>query len=531
MNSHRLDLTERMFPTGPAWLTIATTTLLLVAIILSLGRAMRMNDHNEEMYIAAGIRVAEGRVPYRDFSYVQMPYLPGIHGALFRLCGMRRPLLVARTFNWLAWITGAGLLYLACRRAGNPRQACLAISLLYVANPFMLLITHEASTYAPPATLGIGQAVACLWLGTQNRTRSQLALASLVGVLGGLAVGIKLYFLAVTVPYVILAAFAADRRFNHTHAACAVAGFCVALVPAAILCACVPREFFFNNLLIHSLNTAAYRVLDQRSGGLVPNMTLLAKTRFITWGMLSSPCILATLAVTGWAWWNSRIRSLRYRDCNPHAVAAATAALLGVAVACFMTPCFPQYLALMMPYLLLFAAMTIGDTLPRHSGTRSFLCTVAAVVGFAAFASLEDARAVINPALAWHPIRTARAGKAVRSQIESLDAIGKLATIQPLRAINAGLPFYDEFATGPFVYAIVDGLSDDDQKRYVVVGSRRIAEVLDADPPAAILAGLYPPGWFFNDDALRDYAERHGYTRTGIPQIPNADLYVRPKAR
>ena len=65
--------------------------LLAVVVADSFATAMLRTDHNEQMYVAAGALVAEGRVLYADFAYLQMPLLPQIYGAVYRLTGRDHP--------------------------------------------------------------------------------------------------------------------------------------------------------------------------------------------------------------------------------------------------------------------------------------------------------------------------------------------------------------------------------------------------------------------------------------------------------
>lgn len=520
------------WPDSATWQTALFAALLLVALVLSFGQALRMSDHNEEMFVTAGVLAAQGQIPYRDFSYVQMPYLPFIFGELFRLFDMANPVLVARIFNWLAWAIGAFLIGLGCKLAGGSVRICLAAACLYLANPCMLRITHEASAYALPAALAIGQAVLCLRMSRSACARSQSALAFFTGALGGLAVGVKLYFLPVVLPYILLAGFAQSRKLDLARLAWAAAGFCFALLPAALLFASCPREFLFNNLLVHGHNTAAYRALDIKSGGLVPNMQLGDKIRFVAVSIVSSPTIVATIVLGLWSWAHSDLRAaLRGSPLWPHILAAVFSLSLAIAVPCWMTPSFPQYLALMMPYGILLAGLLASNVLPRHAGTHMWLCMVCVAVSVVSVFSIMNARALVSPSQMWNPVQRARIGAEIRSKLEASGAMGKLATINPVNAINAGVPFYDQFSTGPFVYPLADRLSVLEQDLYVVVSSNRVAGLFDADPPAAILAGIYPPGWFFNDAALRSYAESRGYDAVKLSRLPKATLYIRPKSR
>ncbi|MEA4907324.1 MAG: hypothetical protein VB089_06885, partial [Anaerolineaceae bacterium] len=59
--------------------------------------------------------------------------------------------------------------------------------------------------------------------------------------------------------------------------------------------------------------------------------------------------------------------------------------------------------------------------------------------------------------------------------------------------------------------------------RYLGASPGSLAELLENDPPAAILVGLEGD----LDQPLLDYAVRHHYQETNLPGFPGA-LYLRP---
>ncbi|NMB90816.1 MAG: hypothetical protein GYA17_20845, partial [Chloroflexi bacterium] len=66
------------------WLLVP---ILLFTVAGVFARVMTGLDHNEHMYVTAGVLVSQGRQLYRDFAYLQMPYLPLLYGGLYRWLG------------------------------------------------------------------------------------------------------------------------------------------------------------------------------------------------------------------------------------------------------------------------------------------------------------------------------------------------------------------------------------------------------------------------------------------------------------
>ena len=77
------------------FLGVLLAGLVVLALLAdSFATAMLRSDHNEHMYVAAGALLADGKTLYSDFSYVQMPLLPHLYGALYRLSGADQLLLL-----------------------------------------------------------------------------------------------------------------------------------------------------------------------------------------------------------------------------------------------------------------------------------------------------------------------------------------------------------------------------------------------------------------------------------------------------
>jgi len=503
------------------WLLLLAVAAVVCA--LSLGHALRHHDHNEQMYVAAASLIADGFVPYRDFAFVQMPYQPVVYAAMLRMIPSADPVLVARLCNWAAWLAGAVLIYRIGICVGYDPSLATGFGLLYALNPFMLRILFEASNYVMPATLAIAQSLLLLRMTSESKGSRRAGHLVAVGVLGGLAVGMKLYFIATILPCMILACFVRNQRLSFADGALAGVGFCIALLPAAVLAAFYPQQFVFNNLLFHGMTTQAYREIDF---GLP--VTMMGKISFVRNGVLRSVSAVITLLLIAWGnfiamsdrrWWRSPLM--------PHLLAELCAAAIGIAVAVAMTPTWPQYLALGMPSLVI-AAMLASSRVPASLvPTRAFLVGAGACMVFAAFFHPRDAAAFIDPSNRWKPLVMRRQAIEIAEIAAESGVHGKLATLRPLYAVQGNLPFYLEFAAGPFVYAVADRLDPEVQKTMVAVGPSGLAALLDADPPAAILAGVYHNELIFSDQVLASYAESHGYRKVPTSLPAPAAMYIR----
>lgn len=500
--------------------------ILVLASVLSFGHALRHGDHNEQMYVAAGKLVAEGELIYRDFGFVQMPYLPFVYAGIFSLPLQCDQMLLARLFNWAMWYMGAFVVYAIARKVGHDRLLGLTLMVFYIVSPIMLRITHEASNYALPATLSLVQFLLLARDPLGPPLRHPLLRSTLIGMLGGLAVGIKLYYLPVVLPCLFLAGFAGRPTQSLAALTLGAAGFAFALLPAAVLWCSMPTSFLFFNLEFHGLTTNAYRAV-----GTTAPISILQKMNYIRERLLAdSGGGFTTLFLCWGTYWMVRRGCGLSRGLVYSFAAVLCSITLGLSVVVFMTPCWPQYLALVMPYVFVAAILALCYLPTDLAETRALLMTVAAFVSFLAFLNPKDAAALLSPQRLWQPLVSRTQAAGIHDAVSQASVSGKLATLQPIFAIQAGMPFYSEFSAGPFVFAVADGLPEEKQKQFVSVGRDRLTRVLDADPPAAILAGFYAGDRMFDDSCLIAYAEQRGYRRTTLASFPKQVFFVRSAA-
>jgi len=99
--------------------------------------------HDEQMYCSAGVMLAQGKMIYRDFSYVsQMPYHPLLCAALFRMLNTTHYLLVVRMLSVLCGILIVVSIVGIYRRIFDAFPISgvlfgLAAIVLYLFNPFV----------------------------------------------------------------------------------------------------------------------------------------------------------------------------------------------------------------------------------------------------------------------------------------------------------------------------------------------------------------------------------------------------------
>jgi hypothetical protein len=127
------------------------------------------------------------------------------------------------------------------------------------------------------------------------------------------------------------------------------------------------------------------------------------------------------------------------------------------------------------------------------------------------------------------------AGQSIRREVTARGhAGGRVATLGPVYAVEGGLDTYPEFISGPFLYRVGHLLDDYQRRTFVATDSSTVTPLLESDPPAAVLVGLYPRNSW--ERPMEQYAVAHGYELVPITGFVDGKraglrLYVRPSVR
>lgn len=500
----------------------------LAAGFLALGlfsQTLFNTAHNEQMYVAAAYLLTQGQRLYTDFAFVQMPYSPLIYAAVYSLTGSGFYLLKAKLVNYLFMLLAAGLLYGRVWRVTQDRALALLLVVILFANYYLLRATIEASNYTLPVAFGLLAAL-CLLAALDGGRRAALwCLAA--GVALAVAIGAKLYYATLLAPFVLAALLyprAATGRARLVQGVLPlVAGVWIGLLPVFYYAARDWDRFRFNNLGYHLLNTlwrAQNGFTDMGwSAKLETARDLATNPNFAPLGLW--------LALAGLLWWNRRAAPVAWP--SPGAALAGMAAVVSLLTAFTPRPLFPQYFAMPIPFMLLWVGeLVAGRTVEERRLLRQLGMVVALIALLAVLPRHTGSlRRWAAGADRWSGIESVQASRALAAQLAGRGLLDRgaplVATLSPVAALEAHLPFYPELATGSFVYRIGDLLTPEERLRYVATSPSTLAELFDAQPPAAILIGEEDE----LETPLLDYAQSRGYTPVELGEIEGQfQLYV-----
>ena len=294
---------------GAAWLAGALT---LQAAALLVFIAFRLVDADEGIFLHAARLVRWGGVPYHDFFYMQMPYLPYAYAPVAG-AGMEA-LFLGRLLSG-ALSLGMGLLvYFAARRLGADVQTGLVLLVLFGLNALTLAWHSTVKTPALADASGLAGAVLfvmALGAGRPGRRTSKLILA---GFFFGLAANVRL-----THAVLLLAAFGWVVGLNRTSGRQALGE--LGLVAAGALAASLgslwlfvmdPYTFVFDNLVFRQVWAYGIVEMDLQTKAitfakfaLYPQNLLLLVLVGLSVRVLLRPSgegLSAPLRRAGWVW-------------------------------------------------------------------------------------------------------------------------------------------------------------------------------------------------------------------------------------
>lgn len=512
---------------------VAAYFVLALIATGSFGFAVGWWDHNENMYVSAAVLLLKGKRLYTDFAYFQAPYLPYLYAAVLSATSPGHYLLLLRITTWILWLIACGLLFQSARAITLDVRMSLAAAAFFAENRFTLRILVESSNYVLPLTLHLAAVYFLLVALDRHRPANGWLLFS-AGVAAGLSVGSKLYYAAMIPPLLV---GASTLRWTHApthrlrrHLLLIAGGFALALIPAGISAYRNISAAVFDNVGFHHMMSAEATLTG------LPRTSFNQKVHWLADQAIRTPSNLLLIALLllsaillferdprrqPRATPNSLpVRTPAGPSCILALATVAGSLVCGSAVVLYMTPLFPQYVALLIPYALLLLCILYRLSTPaaRH---HLLVATVVSVLLCLHGSGILGALSTAIHMTHWVPVCLARDAQVIRASLEPGGTAGPIATLEPIFALEAGLPIYDELATGVFGYQVAHNLSSSDRRRLHLLSRYALDEAFRARPPAAILLTNYPESL---QGPLRRYATDNGYHL--LPLVDALDLYV-----
>jgi 4-amino-4-deoxy-L-arabinose transferase-like glycosyltransferase len=489
--------------------------LALGIFLLIFARSMyRPLDLDEHQFVAPPVLLVRQHArPYADYPYFHMPNLVYLYAGLTGWVPYK--LLAARTISSLCGTATVLLLFLAGWRA---LPMLRPFSRLAIAGGMVLTFaTSRLFTYTSGWSWNHDTAVLCTLLACllhlRGLARDRLSYFAGAGFLIGMAVGIRLSFALVFLPFV-LSLFLANGemtvRRRLAALALATAGGLIALTPALILWREAPQAFVFGNLGYARLSTTFYQCENHVAICLRGKLRHLAVTYFSDPG--NTAVALLALAAAGVA-----ARNARRWEAHRFNAVLLIAGLLPVLLVGALGPAPTQYQYhyMLLPFLVLATLYVIAAETQAEpaAGLRwgRVVLVVAVIAGGSGLPRWYWPVVHLPTPARWATVDVHRAGLWVHDQLPS-DA--RVLTIDPLIPLEGGLRIYPQFAVGRFVMHVGKLMTPQQRQQFEMCWGETLDRTLAEQPPDAILCNLRL--LHLVPEFVR-YAESHDYHAVDSP--------------
>lgn len=465
---------------------ISISAVLLLAILAD--GMTKPVGHDEQMYCTGGALLAQGRMIYRDFSYLHMPYHPLLYATLFRVLHTSYFLLVGRMVSVVCDILVVVCIAGIYGHVFKPFTVTgvilgLGASVLWVFNP----LVDYANGFAWNHDVVILCVALSLWLllSTDFRLESRYGRVALMGVLLTIASCMRITTVIVQLVFVffLLSVPAKSLKERFKTALPFLVSSAIVLIWPVWLIASAPHEFFLNLFWIPILNGEWVQEI-----GMARNKAVLTFESLTTVGYL----VVISIWVCFCVLMVRCRRGLRQADARGILlVFLAAAAAFGIAYAPSVV--LEQYLAAPVAFLV------VGFAYPLM-WLRKFNCIKYFKIGLIVFIAGTIITVASNTIVIqripklfdlenWAPVRVHRISEDIAARIKEPKLV---LTLAPLYAIEGGCQCYTEFSAGPFVYRVADYMSNRNLDITHTAGPRTLRKLVEESPPSAVILGVEP---------------------------------------
>jgi len=463
--------------------------LSLAVLANSMTKPAKRVGHDEQMYCTAGVLLAQGKMIYRDFSYVaQMPYHPLLYAALFKALNTSYYLLTGRIVSVVCDILVVVCIVGIYRLIFKPFVVTglllgLGASVLWIFNP----LVDYANGFAWNHDVVILCVTLSLWLllSTDLRLKSRYWKVALIGVLLTLASCMRITTVIVQLVFLVflLSVPGGSLRRRFESAVAFLVSSAIVLIWPIWLIASAPRAFFLNVFWIPVLN-----------GKWLHEIGMAYNKVGLTFGSLTTVGYLAIIA-TG-IYLCVVLVLCRHKLKGVNTGKALVVFLVAVAmfgIAYIPSTMWRQYLAMPVSFLVLGFAYPLM-WLRKFSYIKYFkIGLIIFIVGIVMTVTSHTIVLRRIPRLFsfenWVPVKVHRISEDIAAKIKEPKLI---LTLAPLYAIEGGSDIYTEFSAGPFVYRVADYISSWNLDITHTTGPRTLKKLVEKSPPSAVILGVEP---------------------------------------
>jgi len=510
-----------MVKTAAIILLIGLCVLGLVALTNSMSKPI---GHDEHMYCTAAALMAEGKIIYKDFSYVgQLPYHPTICAGLYKVFNNCYFLLIARCFSAACDILVIVLIaiifcILLKDVPVHSKLLGLGAATLYVFNP-IVDYANGFSWNHDFVTLCILLSFV-LFITTDFQKEFKFWRIALIGVLLTLASWSRMTAAPIYILFLIAIwnRFSGAKRDKIRFMMPFLAASMVISVWPLVVFFMAPKSFIINVFIIPIYNGEWQRQLAGIQGSLQVIINTLTKPAYI---------ILFALILYFFITFRRLRKDLKQPKDGNFIFSIIIIFILFIIV--LIPPAmFEQYFArpaLFIIISLVFPFLHLNQRrksrlVKRHFDISCAVFAIAVTLTILFNTGIIKRLSIVSSPRRWTPIILHDISEDIADKTKEPK---RMLTLAPLYAIEGGGEIYPEFSAGPFVYRIGDYLKPKWLSAVTGTGVKGLDELVAESPPSAVILGTEPPGL---EEPIYQAVVKEDWRMVNYPQ--NIVAYFKP---
>ena len=465
----------------------AVFVMLILSIAIISNSMSKSIGRDEQMYCTGGFLMAQGKMIYRDFSYIaQMPYHPLLYAAVYKLTGTQYYLLAGRIISTISDILVMICIFGIYKHIFKSSIVTgtllgLAGAVIYVFNP----LVDYANGYAWNHDVVVLCVMLSLWLfiSTDFKQKSVWRIAAIGALLTFAACMRITTFLVELLFFIILLCVPADSfKLRLKRVLPFVAASFIALIWPVWIILNAPNAFYLNLVKIPALNGRWLNDVGMTYDKLDLTIKSLTMPGYLL--LLLAAIILFVMIVI-------------FRDNLKIENKSKFLLVIILPVVFFIIAYVPvtmwlQYLAVPVPFIIAGLVFPFSYMKNQSSSAIILKCYKASIILFivCVLISIVTCPVVLyrTPMIflpeMWTPIQLHKVAQDIASEMPE----NRLAlTLTPLYAIEGNCDIYTELSCGSFVYRVGDFLSDEEHKITHTIGQRGLPELVSKNPPSVVI--------------------------------------------
>ncbi|MHC4131248.1 MAG: hypothetical protein ACYSSP_07100 [Planctomycetota bacterium] len=469
--------------------------LLILSLVIAADSMSKPIGHDEHMYCTAAALMAEGKVIYRDFSYIaQLPYHPTICAALYKLFNTTHFLLAGRLFSVVCDIIVILLIsYIYCITLKNlpvvSKLLGLGAAALYIFNP----VVDYANGFAWNHDMVILCVLLCftLFMTTDFQNKSRYWRLALIGALLALATWSRMTTALIYIIFIIAIFKRLSGNLKHKIIDLIpfIASSVIISIWPLIILIMAPKAFILNVSIIPIFNGEWLREIAKIPGPSEVIFNSLTKPAYIILFILTIYFFVTIVLL------RKKIQDIDYGNLMLSSIITVVFFIIT-----FIPPAmFEQYFA--MPALFIIISFTYPVLylsrlnkqvlIKKQFHIACGVITTSVILTVLFNINILKRIPVLSEPQSWPAVELHKASKDIANKISEPKLI---LTLAPLYALEGGCEIYPEFSSGPFVYRIADAINEDARAAVIGASIHDLDRLTNEFPPSALILGTEPRG-------------------------------------